>query len=110
MTETTLAAPSAALIHDGFCTYQEQFRGITLRAKERFERAQWDADDTDFTKDRIELREKVLANVLNAVRRLLGDQAQQRSIWSSIKWIYTGMISDRDDWEIAETFYNSVTR
>lgn len=110
MTETTLVVPAAALIHDGFCVYQEQFRGITRRAKQRFERAQWDSDDSDFTKERIELRENVLANVLAAIRRLLGEQAQQRSIWSSIKSMYSGMISDRDDWEIAETFYNSVTR
>jgi isocitrate dehydrogenase kinase/phosphatase len=31
-------------------------------------------------------------------------------MWVSIKAVYSGLITDRDDWEIAETFFNSVTR
>lgn len=31
-------------------------------------------------------------------------------VWAAMKAVYSGLIQDRDDWELAETFFNSVTR
>jgi isocitrate dehydrogenase kinase/phosphatase len=31
-------------------------------------------------------------------------------VWVAVKAVYSGLIADRQDWELAETFYNSVTR
>lgn len=31
-------------------------------------------------------------------------------VWAGMKAVYSGLIQDRDDWELAETFFNSVTR
>jgi len=44
------------------------------------------------------------------IRRLLADQVQAKSIWALIKAAYSGMLIRNDDWELAETFFNSITR
>lgn len=31
-------------------------------------------------------------------------------LWVAIKAVYSGLISDRQEWELAETFFNSITR
>jgi isocitrate dehydrogenase kinase/phosphatase len=31
-------------------------------------------------------------------------------VWASIKAVYSGLIAESGDWEIAETFFNSITR
>ena len=41
---------------------------------------------------------------------MMGDRIDDRIVWVGIKAVYSGMIVERDDWEIAETFFNSVTR
>jgi isocitrate dehydrogenase kinase/phosphatase len=33
-----------------------------------------------------------------------------RLVWAALKAVYSGMIAGREDWELAETFFNSVTR
>ena len=38
------------------------------------------------------------------------DRALSHLVWVSTKAVYSGLIYDREDWEIAETFFNSVTR
>lgn len=64
----------------------------------------------DDSTERLELRSKTLARTVNSIRELLGERVADHSIWVGIKAVYSGLLADRDDWEIAETFYNSVTR
>ena len=40
----------------------------------------------------------------------LADRLHNKLIWASMKAVYSGQIIDNDNWELAETFYNSVTR
>jgi isocitrate dehydrogenase kinase/phosphatase len=40
----------------------------------------------------------------------LEDRVYDKLIWASMKAVYSGMIASRDDWELAETFFNSTTR
>jgi isocitrate dehydrogenase kinase/phosphatase len=44
------------------------------------------------------------------IRQLLGNFLMDRSIWIMMKSVYSELIQPRNDWEIAETFFNSVTR
>lgn len=60
--------------------------------------------------ERLDLRSKILARTVSAICELLGERVTEHSIWVGIKAVYSGLIADSDDWEIAETFYNSVTR
>ena len=41
---------------------------------------------------------------------MLKERISSRLVWASVKAVYSGLIDCRDDWEIAETFFNSVTR
>src|SRR3989442_12277153 len=41
---------------------------------------------------------------------MLGARLADRLVWAGVKAVYSGMIGGRNDWEIAETFFNSVTR
>ena len=44
------------------------------------------------------------------LQELLADRADDKSLWASIKAVYSALIVDRQDWELAETFHNSITR
>ena len=65
---------------------------------------------TKTPRERLEIRERVLQELLVEVRSTLGDREQSRLSWVGIKAVFSGMITHRDDWDIAETFFNSVTR
>ena len=43
-------------------------------------------------------------------KQTLGERAQSRITWVGIKAVFSGQIQHRHDWEVAETFFNSVTR
>ena len=43
-------------------------------------------------------------------REFLGNRVSEQLVWVSIKAVYAKLIADRDDWALAETFFNSVAR
>ena len=45
-----------------------------------------------------------------SIREILGLRINSRLVWASAKAVYSGLISNRNAWEQAETFFNSVTR
>src|SRR5690349_23264345 len=40
----------------------------------------------------------------------MGERLDHRSIWSATKAAYSALIAKSDRWEIAESFFNSLTR
>lgn len=106
---TEPAAASARLILDGFTSYQDQFREITRRAKQRFEKRDWSGLQTDAT-ERLDLYKNVVDQVVANVREGLAAAVDDKSIWAAMKARYSGLIADREDWDLAETFFNSITR
>ena len=60
--------------------------------------------------ERLRLYTVVVDRVMESVSHLLGARADDPLVWVAVKAVYSGLISDRQDWELAETFYNSVTR
>ncbi len=60
--------------------------------------------------ERLGLYRRIVDLVEAAIRDLLGDRLQDKLIWASMKAVYSGLIADYDTWELAETFFNSVTR
>ncbi len=109
VSDSRLANLGAVAIRKGFEQYHDEFKAITRRAKTRFEQCDWQGMLAD-SAERLDLRAKVLASTVQAIRRLLNDRVGDHTVWVGIKAVYSGLIADRDDWEIAETFYNSVTR
>jgi isocitrate dehydrogenase kinase/phosphatase len=61
-------------------------------------------------RQRLDIYGKSVAEAVTTIGRLLGDRRDDRMVWAAMKAVYSGLIQERDDWELAETFFNSVTR
>ncbi|HEY1330913.1 MAG TPA: bifunctional isocitrate dehydrogenase kinase/phosphatase [Actinomycetota bacterium] len=104
-----LANQAAQSIVDGFDAYGDGFRTITRRARLRFEQRDWEGAVADAA-ERLDLYGRIIDVVERDVRRTLGDRVGDRQVWPGIKAVVSSLITGRDDWELAETFFNSVTR
>lgn len=109
MNDTAVKERVAHLIVRVFDSYLSEFLVLTRRAKRRFEQRDWRGGRRDAV-ERLNLYEKVLSQISIQIEGLLGKSAYDRSIWISIKQIYSELISERFNEDIAETFFNSVTR
>ncbi|MFI4971704.1 MAG: isocitrate dehydrogenase kinase/phosphatase AceK regulatory subunit, partial [Hyphomicrobiales bacterium] len=97
------------LIVEAFEGYQAAFGAITQRAKGRFERREWHHAVADAT-ERLDLYGLVIDRLESNVRATLGPQVADRMVWARTKAAYSPVIDARPDRELAETFFNSVTR
>src|ERR1041384_1328468 len=109
LTDSRLANVGAQAICDAFVAYHAQFKTITRRARIHFERRDWHAMQTDAAA-RLDLYGEVITRIVPEIRELLGERDTDKLVWASLKAVYSGLIAPRDDWELAETFFNSVTR
>ncbi|NIR48886.1 bifunctional isocitrate dehydrogenase kinase/phosphatase, partial [Candidatus Saccharibacteria bacterium] len=109
LTISRLANLRANAIFNGFDNYQIQFKEITRRARSRFESRDWHGAQAD-AHQRLDLYKDIVDRVLTEIRELLEDRVSDKLIWTSMKAVYSGLITERDDWELAETFFNSITR
>ena len=109
LTDSRIANLGANAIHEAFQTYRIQFNVITRRAKARFEGRDWHGMQADAA-ERLDLYKKIVDQIVIDIRDLLETRLNQKLVWASIKAVFSGLITNRDDWELAETFFNSVTR
>ncbi len=104
-----LAAGIAAAIRDAFLAYNDQFRRITRRAKDRFETRDWKGGQRD-SAERIDLYdEHVSASVLHA-QAVLGARAADRAVWIRAKSIFADLVASYPDVEFTKTYFSSVSR
>jgi isocitrate dehydrogenase kinase/phosphatase len=104
-----LAVEVGARIRDGFDAYADEFASITKRSKWRFQTRDWKGRHEDAL-ERLDLYEKILPEVAAAIAGLLGAKLRDQTLWASIKKSFASRIQGRHDAELAETFFNSVTR
>jgi len=104
-----LALNAASAIHSAFDDYHTDFKAVSRRAQQRFERREWAQWQEDAI-ERLGLREQIIQRLVSGLRTMLGEQAEHRQLWAAIKEAYARLINQRKDVELAETFYNSVTR
>ncbi len=109
LTESRMANLGAKAALRAWDRYRDRFAAITRRAGTRFEQRDWHGMQNDMV-ERLELYRDVVDHLTVEVRDLLDDRVQDRLVWASLKAVYSGLIADRDDWDIAETFFNSLTR
>ena len=109
LTDSRLSNMGAHRILGGFEEYVARFGAINQRARRRFEERDWSGMQHDAV-ERLRLYTVVVDRVMESVGQLLGPRADDPLVWVAVKAVYSGLISDRQDWELAETFYNSVTR
>ena len=109
LTEKRIATLAANVIFEALNTYHARYKGITQRAKLRFKNRDWQSMQRDAA-ERLSLYKDVVDHIERRIKYLLGGRAQNKQVWEHIKAIYSGMIAGNDDWELAETFFNSITR
>jgi isocitrate dehydrogenase kinase/phosphatase len=104
-----LAERGAAAIAAAFADYQRRFHSVTRRAKARFELRDWHGTHGDSV-ERLNLYSLVTAGVVAEIRGLLAESVKDGKLWAVMKQVYSGLVARRPDIELAETFFNSVTR
>ena len=109
MLDSELSQQGATAILSAFNTWRTRFKEITRRAQSHFLDRNWHAMRTDATL-RLELYRVAVDRIEDGIRQLLADHVQNKQIWADIKAAHAAMLVGNDDWELAETFFNSVTR
>jgi len=104
-----LVQDCAQTLVDAFADYNADFRAITQRARQRFEARDWRGSQKDAV-ERIELYTKYVNGNVEVMRHKLGEEAYERSLWSSIKRRFAEIIDPLPDNEFTKTFFSSVTR
>ncbi|MEL6339618.1 MAG: bifunctional isocitrate dehydrogenase kinase/phosphatase [Myxococcota bacterium] len=104
-----LASMCGKLVAAEFGQHRDAFRAITHRAPQRFAKGQTRELWHD-TVERIDLYRRSVDSAVARVGEQLKARRSDRRIWSAIKAVYSALIAEREDWELAETFFNSVTR
>ena len=97
----------ARTILNGFESYFADFQNITLAAKSRFENADWQGMHRASTR-RIDLYKIKTTEVTEFVELIAGDQLRDFVFWSQAREVYARLIEGHNNFEIAETFFNSV--
>lgn len=94
-------------ILNSFVGYRQHFRQITAGAKGRFEQADWAAVQRAAA-ERIDLYEAMCQSAAEMLTQIYGDCIRNGLLWLEIKAVYIGLIRQHDDFELAETYYNSI--
>lgn len=106
--ERQVASIVDRIVH-GFRNYRSRFRAITRRAETWFENRDWAALQRGIVQ-RIELYGAATDRVRDDIEQLLHGRAPDRGLWVRIKAAYADAIAHSDDEDLAETFFNSITR
>jgi isocitrate dehydrogenase kinase/phosphatase len=109
LTDSRLAALCADAAWRAFLSYRAAFHTITGRAADRFLRRDWLGAYADAA-ERLGLYARVLDELVAAIHRLMGDRLEEKPLWAASKAVYSSLITHCDDGEIAESFFNSLTR
>ncbi|NNC95474.1 MAG: bifunctional isocitrate dehydrogenase kinase/phosphatase [Chitinophagales bacterium] len=93
----------------GYVIYIEEFNRITRKAKDRFKSLDWKGMQSD-SQARLLLYKSSAKSIAHNLRTEILSDKLDLDLWQRVKADYSSKISSRHDFEIAETFYNSVVR
>ena len=97
----------ARTILNGFESYFAEFQNITLAAKSQFENADWQGIRSASTQ-RIDLYKQKTIQIYEYVELIAGDELRDFEFWREARDVYARLIEGHNNFEIAETFFNSV--
>src|SRR5919201_6924228 len=109
--KTTLCPVAAAVasIEAAYQEYERGFEEITRRARVRFEQRDWAGAQADAT-ERLALYRTHVDGAVADVHDILQDAVMERTLWAAMRARHAVGARSRPDAELAETFFNSVTR
>ena len=102
-------AAIAESILASFRAYRAEFRRITLAAKARFEQAAWVAGQ-NASIERIEIYKDFIARLESDIRARIGGAKMSPTLSRAVKGAYVQLLASQPDFELAETYYNSIHR
>ncbi len=97
----------AKTILNGFHSYFADHLNWTLSAKARFEKADWHAVQKANV-DRLELYKEKISQIVHHLGMVTNEDLMMMDLWRESKTVYTQLVFNQPNFEIAETFFNSV--
>jgi isocitrate dehydrogenase kinase/phosphatase len=101
---------TARTIFRGFHAYHNRYVEISAHANSRFAAREWNRLRTDAS-ERLGICRSELTGVVVELRSLLNSQKlKDQAFWHRVRAAYRAMLEEEEAWEIAMTFFNSITR
>jgi isocitrate dehydrogenase kinase/phosphatase len=97
----------ARTILNGFTAYFAEFENITLSARTRFENAEWRATQ-EASMRRIDIYKLQVLETIDVVDYIAQDRLHDLDFWAETRDLYAELVRGMTNFEIAETFYNSI--
>ncbi|MEG3766523.1 bifunctional isocitrate dehydrogenase kinase/phosphatase [Alteromonas sp. 14N.309.X.WAT.G.H12] len=107
MTDTRLAKKIAFQILTHFDKSYRWFTRITRGAQQRFENGEWSATQQAST-DRINIYETCVSKATADIYHQVEIHQQNPAFWRAMKDAYSLLLGAHPQFELAETFYNSI--
>lgn len=101
------ASRLAKVILNGFDAFFGDFQNVTLGAQARFEQADWLLVHSSMSY-RLEMYKKKVRDVAAMADGIAGGLLQDRVLWRDSKREYAMLVDTHSNYEIAQTFFNSV--
>lgn len=105
--QLSVTAKVAYQILTGFDKSYRWHSRITGGAQQRFAKAQWLATQAA-VKERIAIYEKSLSAAVSDIYQNVYPLQQNQGFWRELKQQFSALLADHPQFELAETFYNSV--
>ena len=97
----------ARTILNGFTAYFAEFENITLSARTRFENAEWRAAQ-EASMRRIDIYKIKVLETIDVVEYIAAERLHDLTFWAETRDIYAQLVRGMTNFEIAETYYNSI--
>lgn len=97
----------ACAILEGFESYFTEFQTITRAVRSRFENADW-LGIRHTSNQRIDLYKAKTQEAYQQVELIAGQRIHELDFWREARKLYAQLIAEHSNFEIAETFFNSV--
>ncbi|MCP4792450.1 MAG: bifunctional isocitrate dehydrogenase kinase/phosphatase, partial [Actinomycetia bacterium] len=104
-----MAAWIADTVYAGYVEFIATFQSLTRRAATNFSSRSWPTQDADAVK-RLSAHTEVVQKTVAEIHPHLRATPDRRGAWRTARTSYRRRITQRSDLELAETFFNSVTR
>mgnify|MGYP003631072584 CR=1 len=104
---TAVTRRLAMAILNGFDAFFAEYKNITLGAQARFEGADWHGAQKAM-RDRLDLWKQKRRIVAEAAYTITGGSVEDRDNWEIAKQEYAELIQNHDNFEIAQSFFNSI--
>ncbi len=107
LTHNSTARRMAKTILNGFRSYFADYLNSTLTAKSRFESADWHGV-RQANVERLDIYKEKITQTVEYLKVITNKNISDLQIWQDAKTAYTQLIFNFPNFEIAETFFNSV--